>query len=132
MRTYYHNQARPNSKSSKSDLGLDQNEKRKLAPAQAYCTYAWDSGLKEIVIARWNEEQSNATANGAASARTSNSNIPIDFRLKIAKEVYEALPPAERKQIDDRREREWRRIYQPICDIQDDAERDEKLALHEQ
>ena len=136
IRTWFHNQARPTSKSSKSDLRLNQIEKRKLAPAQAYCTYAWDSGLREIVVARWEEhKKSNLTAQENVtvdeSAEVSTSHIPIDFKLKIAKEVYDSLSPDEKKLVDDRREEDRKKLYRPIQEIEDIEERDTKLASHE-
>ncbi|KAF9784807.1 hypothetical protein BJ322DRAFT_1109516 [Thelephora terrestris] len=117
----------------KSDLKLNQNEKRKLAPAQAYCSYFWNHGLKDIVEARWKKHrESQSTVGGDSSAAaTSGSSIPIDFKLKIAKEFYDALPPAEKKKVDDRRDEEWRKLYRPIRVIEDVRERDKKLAWHE-
>ncbi|KAF9777754.1 hypothetical protein BJ322DRAFT_1114803 [Thelephora terrestris] len=134
LRSWFHNRACPTSKASKSDLRLDQTEKRKLAPAQAYCTYAWNSGLSKIVSARWERErQSRPSAAGSGSAvAAANSSIPIDFKLKIAKEVYDALPADEKKKIDDCRDKEWKKLYRPIRDIENVEDRDEKLAMHEQ
>lgn len=60
------------------------------------------------------------------------SHIPIDFKLKIAKDVYESLSPKEKKEIDDRREAERKQQYRSIADIKDIRERDKKLTLHQQ
>ncbi|KAF9778391.1 hypothetical protein BJ322DRAFT_1025103 [Thelephora terrestris] len=125
LRTWFHNKGRPTSKSSKSDLRLGQTEKRKLAPAQAYCNYNWESGLKDVVEARWDQHlKSQPTPTSAAQ-------IPIDFKLKISKELYDALPPDERKQVEERRDAEWAKLYRPVRDIVDPQERDEKLTWHE-
>ena len=137
IRTWFHNRARPNSKTSKSGLRLHKAEKRKLAPAQAYCTYTWDSGLKEIVTARWEEEKrlsSNTEEDGSAaeSAEAPASNtIPINFKIKIAKETYEALPADEKQKVLDRIEEDHKKTYQPVHAISDLAEKDDKLLAHE-
>ena len=122
----FHNNSRPTSKAAKSDLKLNQNEKRKLAPAQAYCTYAWESGLRDIVLARWEERRSTSDEDDPTT-----SLIPIDFKLKIAKEVYESLDPEEKKAVDARRERDRKQLYMLVQDIQDVEERDKKLAMHQ-
>ncbi|KAF9790754.1 hypothetical protein BJ322DRAFT_1104403 [Thelephora terrestris] len=131
--SWFHNRARPTSKASKSDLQLDQNEKWKLAPAQAYCTYAWNSGLGKMVSAHWERERQSrpSAAGGGSAVAAANSSIPIDFKLKIAKEVYDALPANEKKKIDDLRDEEWKKLYQPIRDIENMEDRDKKLAMHE-
>ena len=137
IRAWFHNRARLTSKTSKSGLRLHKAEKRKLAPAQAYCTYAWDSGLKEIVTTRWEQENqlpSDAEEGGltteSAEASTSNT-IPIDFKVKIAKEIYEALPPDKKRNVLNRIEDDHRKTYQPIRHISDPAEKDKKLSAHE-
>ena len=107
-------------------MKLNQNEKRKLAPAQAYCTYAWESGLRDIVLARWEEQRSTSDEDDPTT-----SLIPIDFKLKIAKEVYESLDPEEKKAVDARRERDRKQLYMLVQDIQDVEERDKKLAMHQ-
>jgi len=66
----------------------------------------------------------------SAEASTSNS-IPIDFKIKIAKEVYEALPADEKKKVLDRIEEDHKKMYQPIHAISDLAEKDKKLFEHE-
>ena len=136
---WFHNHNRPSAKSGKSDLRLNQSEKRKLAPVQAYCAYAWDSGLRDIVIARWEEQKGSVMlADGddptADSIETpgSASHIPIDFKLKIAKKIYESLDPDEKKRIDDRREEDRQRMYRAIPKIENIEERNEKLLTHKQ
>jgi len=62
----------------------------------------------------------------------SGSHIPIDFKLKVAKEAYNALSPEQRKQVDDRREKERKKLYRSIPEITDIEERDRKLLLHRQ
>ena len=107
-------------------MKLNQNEKRKLAPAQAYCTYAWESGLRDIVLARWEERRSTSDEDDPTT-----SLIPIDFKLKIAKEVYKSLDPEEKKAVDAHRERDRKQLYMLVQDIQDVEERDKKLAMHQ-
>ena len=57
--------------------------------------------------------------------------IPIDFKVKVAKEVYEALPPDQKQQVIDRIKEDYDKLYRPISNIADIAERDKKLAAHE-
>ena len=137
IRTWYHNHSRPSSRATKSDLRLSQNEKRKLAPAQAYCAYAWDNGLRDIVIARWDEQKhlhmcADEDDPPAALVRAPGSHIPIDFKLKIAREVYGTLSPEEKKRVDDRREEGRMKLYRTIPEIEDPIEREKKLELHHQ
>ena len=73
------------------------------------------------------------TAGGGSSATATPSTlIPINFKLKVAKEVYEALPADEKREVEERREEDWKRRHRATRDIEDTRERDEKLALHEQ
>ncbi|KAF9642316.1 hypothetical protein BDM02DRAFT_3193503 [Thelephora ganbajun] len=139
IRMWFHNHTRPGSKAAKSDLRLNQNEKRKLAPVQAYCTYAWDKGLWDVVIARWEgQKQSYMSADEddptADSIETpgSSSHIPIDFKLKVAKDIYNSLSAEEKKLVDDRHEDERRKLYRSIPEITDIKERDRKLLMHQQ
>ena len=135
--TWFHNRGRLGSKSGKSDLQLNQNEKRKLAPAQAYCTYAWSSGLRDVVIARWEEQklthmsadEDDPTAD-LIETPDSGPHIPIDFKLKIAKEVYNSLSVEERKKVDNRHEEDRKRMYRSIPDIASAKERNKKLLKH--
>ena len=106
-------------------MKLNQNEKRKLAPAQAYCTYAWESSLRDIVLARWEERRPSSDEDDPTT-----SLIPIDFKLKIAKEVYESLGSEEKKAVDARREKDRKELYKLIPDIEDVEDRDKKLMLH--
>ena len=99
--------------------------------------YAWDSGLKEIVAARWKEEQSPSSnveeddfTTESAEASTSNS-IPINFKIKIAKEIYEALPTDEKKKVLDRIREDHKKMYQPVRAISDLTEKNERLSAHE-
>ena len=94
-------------------MQLSKTEKQKLAPAQAYCAYAWDKGLWEIVIKRWEEQKrSHMSADDddptADMIETpgSGSHILINFKLKVASEEYNSLIPAQKKKVDDCREEE--------------------------
>ena len=59
------------------------------------------------------------------------SHIPIDFKLKIAKEVYNSLSLAEKDLIDQRREEERSKLYRPVLEITSAEERDKKLLTHQ-
>jgi hypothetical protein len=58
------------------------------------------------------------------------SHIPIDFKLKIAREVYNSLSAEEKKQINDRREEEWKKTHRKIPEITSIEEREKKLLEH--
>ena len=60
----------------------------------------------------------------------SGSHIPINFKLQVAREVYNSLSAAEKKDIDDRREEERKKMYRTILEIKSVKERDEKLLTH--
>lgn len=58
------------------------------------------------------------------------ASIPINFKLKIAKEVYNSLSVEEKKQVDDRRQEDRMKLYRSIADIPDVGEREKKLCEH--
>ena len=123
-------------KGSRGDLKLDVNEKRKLAAVQAYCSYAWSSTLQPIVLTRWQQQKTSATfadeddppedAEGAPEEAC----IPLSFKLKIAKELYESLSSDEKQDIDRRREDDRRKMYRRIPDISEADERHKRLQVH--
>jgi len=114
-------------------LKLDLGEKRKLAAVQAYCTYAWDT-LRPIVLTRWDQQKKSDTFDDdedpPEDADTVEERIPLSFKLKIAKEVYESLPMNEKKKIDKQREQDRERMYCRVCNIDDDDYRIRKLEIH--
>ena len=57
----------------------------------------------------------------------SGSHIPINFKLKITKEVYDALRTDEKKQVDERHEEEQQKMYRTIPNIKNFEERQAKL-----
>ena len=59
------------------------------------------------------------------------SHIPIDFKLKVAKDVYNLLSPEERQKVDDRRDAERLKLYRTIPEITDTEERRKKLVEHQ-
>lgn len=118
-------------------MRLNQAEKRKLAPLQAYCSYAWDKGLREIVIEEWEKAKSSHMSTddddpAADSIETpsSGSHIPISFKLQVAKSQYAKLTPAQKKEIDARREGDQKKMYRSIPEISNAQERTEKLLFH--
>ena len=134
---WFHNHGRPSSRPTKSDLRLSQNEKRKLAPVQAYCAYAWDEGLRDTVITRWEEQKlihvsadDDDPVADSIETPSSGSHIPIDFKLKVAREIYNSLSPEEKKRINDRREEDRKKMYRTISEITSVEERDKKLLEH--
>lgn len=60
------------------------------------------------------------------------SHIPIDFKLRVTKEVYNMLDVEEKKKVDDRCEEEWKKLYWTVLEIQSAKERDGKLLMHQQ
>ena len=95
IKNWFSNRCRgvDNSKVGRGDLKLDLNTRRKLAPTQAYCSYAWDSGLREIVLACWEQQKASATFDDNedppedADGLSTEACIPLAFKLKIVKEA---------------------------------------------
>ena len=119
-------------------MKLDYNrKKRKRAALQAYCSYAWKSTLRPIVLTRWEQERKTVTFDDDddpsedGDAPPEEAHIPLTFKLKIAKELYKQLSPAEKKDIDDRREADKNKMYRKITQIDDDDERHAKLRKHQ-
>lgn len=121
----------------RGDLKLDLNSRRKLAPVQAYCSYAWDSGLRQIVLTRWEQQKATITFDDEddppedAEDSSVEACIPLSFKLKIAKELYDALPAEQKKDIDTRREDDRKKLYRNPPNIEDDKERIAKLQDHQ-
>jgi hypothetical protein len=116
-------------------LKLDVNEKRKLAPVQAYCSYNWNV-IQPIVITRWEAQKKSIIDDDDDSPSEEDEDspgepsIPLAFKLKIAKELYDKLSTEEKKEIDTRREEDREKLYRKIPDIPDDGERQNKLKIH--
>ena len=137
IKNWFNNRCRSTDapKVSRKELKLNVNEKRKLAPVQAYCTYAWDSTLRPIVLAHWESQKKSATFADdedppEADGPPEETCIPLAFKLKIAKELYDQLDAKEKKAIDERREEDKNKIYRKITEIDDEEERHEKLRVH--
>ena len=124
-------------KAGRVELKLDANEKRRLAPVQAYCTYAWESTLRNIVLARWEQQKSSTVFDDDedppedSDETPGGSHIPLDFKLKIAREMYDQLPTEEKAAIDRRREEDRKKMYRTIIQIGDKGEREAKLQVHQ-
>ena len=123
-------------KAGRGELKLDVNEKRRLAPVQAYCAYAWESTLRNIVLARWEQQKSSAVFDDdedppeESDDTSGGSHIPLAFKLKIAREMYDQLPLEEKTAIDNRREEERNKLYRTVAQIGDEGEREAKLQVH--
>ena len=139
IRTWFHNTGRagaklpthPSETAVKPDLRLNRGEKRKVAAVQAYCAYAWDSGLRETVIKRWGQQNKSQVSADEGDPDVDASHIPLDFKLKVAKDVFNSLTPEQKKEVDDRREENRKKLYRPIADIEDERERVDKLLVHQ-
>lgn len=124
-------------KQGRVDLRLDINEKRKLAPIQAYCSYAWDSTLKPIILTRWAQQKGSTTFDDdddppegdddSGVASNEGACIPLSFKLKITKELYDGLSTVEKEELDHRREEDRKKLYRTIPQIQEEKERVRKL-----
>ena len=137
IKSWFNNRCRGTDtlKVSRMELKLDVNEKRKLAPVQAFCTYAWNLTLRPIVLARW-EQQKNSTTFAddedppEGDTPPEERCIPLAFKLKIAKELYEKLSKEQKHAIDIQREEERKKLYRRVTEIDDDNERHQKLLTH--
>lgn len=138
IKTWFNNRCRGSDsmKQGRGDLKLDVGAKRKLAPLQAFCTYSW-STLQPIVLARWEAEKKSEKFDDEddppedADTSSAGSHIPLSFKIKIAKEVFETLPAATKKEIDRRRTEEHEKLFRRIPEISDDKERAAKLQIHQ-
>lgn len=120
---------------SRGDLKLDVNVKRKLAAVQAYCSYSW-AALRPIVLTRWEQQKKSATFSDeddppVGGGDSPEAFIPLSFKLKIARELYEGLTGEEKKEIDRRREEDKVKMTRKVYEIDDDGERAEKLLIHQ-
>jgi len=137
IKTWFNNRGRSaESAKQRGDLKLDAGPKRKLAAVQAYCTYSW-SILQPIVLTRWEGQKKSATFDDdddplpdEVESPSAGAQIPLSFKLKIAREVYEGLTAAEKTEIDRRRTEDHAKLYRPIPQIKDDQARIEKLRIH--
>jgi hypothetical protein len=137
IKTWFNNRGRgPESAKIRGDLKLDNNGRRKLAAVQAYCSYAWTSTLRPIVLSRWEQQKASTTFADdddpvpEPGASPDEAYIPLSFKLKIAKEMFDQLSQQQKKEIDDRREEDRDKLYRKIPDIPDEEERKEKLRTH--
>ena len=64
------------------------------------------------------------------SAVSAEASIPLAFKLKIAKEVYDNLSEAEKDNIDVRREEDQQKLYRTLPEIEEEGERITKLETH--
>ena len=136
IKTWFNNRGRTDSsKSGRGDLKLDANEKRKLAPVQAYCTYAWDSVLRPIVLARWAQEKGSEMFDDdedppeGEDTSSAESCIPLAFKIKIARELYEGLTDGEKDEIDRRREEDRKKMYLKVTELEEE-DRIARLRVH--
>ena len=139
IKSWYNNRCRgaDTGKQGRGDLKLDVNNKRKLAPVQAYCSYAWDTTLKKIVLERWEQEKASTSFDDEDDpleddhdAGSVEASIPLSFKLKIAKEVYQELSAGEKALINARREEDHKKLYRPPPQIENDGDRIAKLETH--
>jgi len=140
IKSWYNNRCRGPAtdtvKAGRGDLKLDLGNKRKLAPVQAYCSYAWEASLRQTVLERWEEQKSSATFDDEDDPPEVNGNpsvescIPLAFKLKIAKEVYDKLSPEKKDELNNWRDEEQKKLYRTLPNIEDNEERIAKLQLH--
>ena len=118
-------------------MKLDVNEKRKLTAVQAYCSYGWSSTLRPIILTRWAQQKTSATFDDDedppedAEGTPEEACIPLTFKLKIAKELYDGLSSDEKKDIDCRREEDRKKMYHRIPEIDEVDERHKRLQAHQ-
>ena len=100
---------------SSASKSLTTGPPKKKAPLQAYVKYYWESKIKQVVIDRWaptpetdlfgqienGEDQVAWEAMGPME-----KNIPLWFRMRVARDLYEAEPDEIKAEVDRRREEE--------------------------
>jgi hypothetical protein len=57
--------------------------------------------------------------------------IPLAFKLKVAKEKYDALPQAEKQEVERRSIEDKQKLTRKIPFIKDERERLAKLRIHQ-
>ena len=120
----------------RGDLKLDVSEKRKLAPLQAYCSYAWGT-LQPIVLPRWQQQKASAIFDDDddpsedADGTSAEACIPLSFKLKIAKEIFDELTAMQKAEIDAWWEEDWKKLYLSIPELIDEEDRTAKLQTHQ-
>ena len=142
IKSWFNNRCRgtDSAKSGRTKMKLDVTGKRKLAPVQAYCTYAWESTLRAVIATRWeqqkastmipDEEDPNPEDDDGEDADGSPTAIPLAFKLKVAKEIYDQLSDDEKKAINLRREEDQRKLYLPVYGLANAEDRIAKLRTH--
>ena len=136
IKQWFNNRGRcSGTKGTRGNLKLDINGKRKLAAVQAYCSYAWESTLRLMVLTRWESQKKSTTFEDdedppELGGGSPEGCIPLAFKLKVAREVYDGLPIEAKKEIDRRREEDREKLYRTIPNIEDDGERHAKLQIH--
>lgn len=102
---------------------------------QAYCSYAWESSLRALVLQEWEKHKSSDTFDDdedpQEDANSVEDCIPLAFKLKVVKEAYDRLPQEEKKEVDRRREEDKKKMYRKIPEIEEDRDRIEKLRTHQ-
>ena len=120
---------------TRGDLKLDRQGGRKLAPVQAYCSYEWETSLRAIVFEQWEKQKYSESfeddEDPPEDATSLEDCIPLSFKLKIAKELYDRLPSEMKKEIDRRREEDKQKLSRRIPEIKDEKERLAKLRIHQ-
>ena len=138
IKNWFNNRCRgmDSPKVGRADLKLDVNEKRKLAPLQAYCSYAW-STLQPIVLTHWEQQKKSTTFDDNddpdvdVDGASTEACIPLSFKLKIAKELFDGLTTEQKVEIDVRREEDRKKLYLGVPEIKDEGDRVAKLQIHQ-
>lgn len=90
-----------------------------------------------MVLVRWEQQKKSATFEddedplSDTDVSSVEGCIPLAFKLKVAKELYDSLSAEEKKAINLRREEDRKKLYRTIPQITDPGERKAKLELHE-
>ena len=99
------------------DLKLTAGPPKKKAPLQAYVKYYWESKVKQAVLDRWaptpETDLFGETENGEdqvawEAMMPMEKNIPLWFRMKVARELYDRESEEVKADVDRRREEEKR------------------------
>ena len=138
IKNWFNNRCRGSDsmKQGRADLKLDLNDKRKLAPLQAYCSYYW-STLQPLVQTRWEQQKSSTTfednedPSEDVDVSSEDACIPLSFKLLVAKEYFDNLTKAQKTEINRRRDEDREKLYRTIPEIDNTEERIAKLQTHQ-
>ena len=123
---------------SSASLNLTAGPPKKKAALQTYVKLYWESKIKQEVIDRWaptpetdlfNEADIGEDQVAWEELTPMEKNIPLWFRMKIGRELYEVEPDKIKVEVDQIREREKEDAAKARASVTTFATEEERLQL---